>query len=104
MTDREGGLFAIQDGLPRNGPGSDTVTLEALRRIGSLASAPRVLDVGCGVGRSTRTLARALGPGAHITGIDLHGPFVARLAREADAEGLADRVAMCEESHGCSLG
>ncbi len=97
MTEPEA-LFAIQDGLPRNGPGSDAVTLEALGRLGPLAPAPRVLDVGCGVGRSTRVLARALGPGARLTGVDLHRPFLARLAREAEAEGLADRVATREES------
>ncbi len=97
MTELEA-LFAIQDGLPRNGPGSDALTLEALRRLGPLPARPRVLDVGCGVGRSTLALARALGPGARVTGVDLHAPFLAELARAAEAEGLGSRVAAREQS------
>lgn len=97
VTDLEA-LFAIQDGLPRNAPGSDAITLEALRRLGAFGPACRALDLGCGVGRSTRTLARALGPGSRVTGVDLHRPFLARLAREAETEGLSGRVATREES------
>ena len=90
--------FAIQDGLPRNGPGSDAITLEALRLLEPLAPHPRVLDIGCGGGRSTLALARALGPGAAVTGVEVHQPFLARLRRAAEAEGVAARVSTREES------
>lgn len=85
-------LLLIQEGLPRNAPGSDALTLEALARLGPLPAAPRVLELGCGIGRSTLALARALGPGARITGVDLHAPFLASLERAAAAQGLAGRI------------
>jgi SAM-dependent methyltransferase len=52
---------------------------------------PRILDVGCGTGRSALALARAF-PGAAVRGIDLDAASVEE-ARSAAAEaGLADRV------------
>ena len=36
----------------------------------------RVLDVGCGTGDTTLTLARRLGRGGHATGIDLSAPMI----------------------------
>ncbi|WNH52320.1 class I SAM-dependent methyltransferase [Stenotrophomonas oahuensis] len=36
----------------------------------------RVLDVGCGTGDTTLTLARRLGPGGRATGIDLSAPMI----------------------------
>ena len=47
-----------------------------------------VLDVGCGVGRWSRQLARC---GALVTGIDLAPTMVAEARRRAASEGLADR-------------
>jgi SAM-dependent methyltransferase len=47
----------------------------------------RVLDIGCGTGRTTRDAARAAAPGTAL-GIDVSGPMLARARREAESEGL----------------
>jgi SAM-dependent methyltransferase len=48
----------------------------------------RVLDVGCGVGRWSRRLARR---GAQVTGIDLSPTMIAEARRRAAEEGVAGR-------------
>jgi len=50
----------------------------------------RVLDVGCGCGASTLDLARAVGPGGHVTALDISGPMLAEGAVRAAAAGLAN--------------
>jgi SAM-dependent methyltransferase len=61
------------------------------RRLRHGARRPRILDVGCGVGRSTLALARAY-PQASVRGLDLDGPSI-DAARDAAADaGLAHRV------------
>ena len=57
-------FFRLFEGLPRQGPGSDACTREALRRLGPLPPAPRVLDLGCGSGRSALVLAETLHVGS----------------------------------------
>jgi SAM-dependent methyltransferase len=52
-------------------------------------SGSRVLEVGCGVGAQTLTLARN-SPGARITSFDISGASVAQAKREADAAGLTN--------------
>ena len=44
-----------------------------------------VLDVGCGTGDTTLTLARRLGPSGHATGIDLSAPMI-EVARQRAAD------------------
>jgi SAM-dependent methyltransferase len=51
-----------------------------------IARGTRVLDVGCGVGRWSRLLARR---GARVTGIDLSPTMVEESRRRAQAAGLA---------------
>jgi SAM-dependent methyltransferase len=36
----------------------------------------RVLDVGCGTGTTTAELARAVGPGGHVTGVDISDTLI----------------------------
>ncbi len=48
----------------------------------------RVLDLGCGVGRWSRLLARN---GARVTGVDLSPTMVAEAARRAREDGLHER-------------
>lgn len=50
-----------------------------------------VLDIGCGIGRSTLALARAY-PNATVRGIDLDAASVAEAREAAARAGLADRV------------
>ncbi|MET8076871.1 methyltransferase domain-containing protein [Streptomyces sp. NPDC005303] len=59
--------------------------LEAL----GLRPGDRVLDIGCGTGRTTRDAARAASPGTAL-GIDLSEPMVARARLQAEAEGLGN--------------
>jgi len=83
-------LLLLHDGLPRQAPGSDAVTREALRRLPPLPDAPRILDLGCGPGRQALVLARELG--AVVTAVDRHEPFLATLEAAAAAEGLGHLV------------
>ena len=84
MTDDA--LFLLHRDLPREGPGSDACTAEALRRLPALPGDPVVVDLGCGPGRSSLVLARELG--AKVVAVDLHGPFLDQLARTAEAAGI----------------
>ncbi len=55
------------------------------RTIGERPPGMRLLDVGCGPGDGTLALARHLGPGSEVVGVDLAAPMIrraeARLAR-----------------------
>ena len=83
-------LFLLHEGLPRQGPGSDVLTGEALARAIHLPPTPQVLDLGCGSGASTLVLAHHLtGP---ITAVDVHPPYLDQLRRAAAAAGLAERI------------
>ncbi|MFF6773159.1 GNAT family N-acetyltransferase [Streptomyces sp. NPDC012637] len=83
-------FFALHHGLPRQGPGSDSTTRRLLSLAGPLPERPRVLDLGCGPGRSALLLAAEAG--ADVTAVDLHEPFLAELRAAAAARGLADRI------------
>ena len=69
----------------------------------SVAGAPiagaRVLDVGCGLGAIDVLLVEHFGA-AHVTGIDVEAPLVARAAARVDAAGMADRIAIRKVSPG----
>jgi hypothetical protein len=56
-----------------------------------LSSGARVADVGCGGGWSSIAIARAY-PDVSIDGFDLDVPAIERARRNAEAEGLSDRV------------
>ncbi|CAL9590355.1 2-methoxy-6-polyprenyl-1,4-benzoquinol methylase, mitochondrial [Streptomyces sp. enrichment culture] len=105
MTDHSGSLsdhcthaelveafFALHAGLPRQAPGSDATTRHLLSLCGPLPERPRILDLGCGPGRSALLLAQEAGPGAEVTAVDLHRPFLDELRSAAAERGLADRI------------
>jgi serine/threonine-protein kinase HipA len=83
-------LFRLFEELPRQGPGSDACTREALRRLGALPAAPRVLDLGCGSGRSTLVLADAVR--TKVVAVDIHQPFLDALAAAANERGLGHLI------------
>ncbi|GGU15642.1 bifunctional class I SAM-dependent methyltransferase/N-acetyltransferase [Streptomyces lateritius] len=83
-------FFALHHGLPRQGPGSDSTTRRLLALAGPLPERPRVLDLGCGPGRSALLLATEAG--AEVTAVDLHEPFLEELRLAAAARGLGDSV------------
>ncbi|UCC45676.1 MAG: methyltransferase domain-containing protein [Candidatus Zixiibacteriota bacterium] len=58
----------------------ETVMREAVRSL-ELPSGSRGLDAGCGIGSHIPRLAEAIGPGGHVTGVDLSSDHIAR-ARE----------------------
>jgi cyclopropane fatty-acyl-phospholipid synthase-like methyltransferase len=83
-------FFRLFSNLPRQGPGSDDSTREALRRLPRLPSEPRVVDLGCGPGRQTLVLAQELQ--VPITAVDNHAPFLVELEAEAERRGLRHLV------------
>ena len=56
-----------------------------------LASGARILDVGCGVGRTSLALAQAY-PESSVVGIDPDGASIERALALAGARGLSERV------------
>ncbi len=83
-------FFSVHQNLPREAPGSTAVTLHALSMTNTPTQA-RVLDIGCGPGHHTLTLASAL-PGAHVTGLDAHQPYLDVLASGITTDRLSGRV------------
>jgi serine/threonine-protein kinase HipA len=84
-------FMLLHTDLPREGPGSDDCTREALRRLRPfLPNSPVVLDLGCGPGRQTLVLARELG--TTVTAVDAHAPFLKQLEANAAARGLGHLV------------
>jgi ubiquinone/menaquinone biosynthesis C-methylase UbiE len=55
-----------------------------------LAAGARVLDVGCGFGDVTMKLARTLGPGSLVSGVDVAERFVESARRDAELAGAAN--------------
>jgi SAM-dependent methyltransferase len=51
------------------------VIAELLGDAAAARGAQRVLDVGCGVGATTVAIARRLGDGAAVTGVDISAPM-----------------------------
>ena len=89
--DRIASLFLeLFSGLPRQGPGAASCTRRALGLVPNVGPHTRVLDVGCGTGAQTLTLA-ASSP-ARIVAIDIHPPFIDELNRKAHELGIADRL------------
>ncbi|MEV6952603.1 bifunctional class I SAM-dependent methyltransferase/N-acetyltransferase [Streptomyces sp. NPDC051183] len=85
-------FYALHRGLPRQAPGSDASTRRLLSLCGPLPERPRVLDLGCGPGRSALLLAAEAGGGAHVTAVDVYDGFLEELREAAGARGLGDRV------------
>ena len=86
----EAAMFRLFEALPQQGPGSDASTRAGLARLPPLPPAPRVLDLGCGAGRQTLVLAATLQ--TRVLAVDLHQPFLDRLALRAEAHGLASLI------------
>ena len=89
-------FFRLFEGLPRQGPGSDACTREALARLPALPAAPRVVDLGCGSGRAALVLAETLR--TKVIAVDNHQPFLDQLQAAARERGLEDLIeARCED-------
>lgn len=92
MNDRAFQFFLqFHHGIPRKGPGSAEATARAFRRIeGLLPPSPALLDLGCGGGAQTLTLA-SLTAGS-ILAIDSYPVFIEELRQQLSARGWQDRV------------
>lgn len=91
-------FWKLHAGLPKQGPGSDASTARALALCGALPPAPRILDLGCGSGRQSITLARLTG--GFVTAVDRWAPSLATLRERAEAAGLGDRIETLQQSMG----
>lgn len=88
-------FFEIHQDLPREGPGRDKYTQKAYKMLPKLDK-PRILDIGCGPGGPTMELARL--SQNEIIGIDTHQPYLEKLKRKIDTEGLSGRVKSLNQS------
>jgi SAM-dependent methyltransferase len=84
-------LELMYGGLGKLGPGDDGDTLHVLGLLPQ-RSFELVVDVGCGAGRQTLALARALGSGTRVHALDLHEPFLRELGRRAREANLEERI------------
>lgn len=84
-------FFEVFEHLPRQGPGNTACTARAFAMCAELPPAPRIVDLGCGVGAQTLDLARLTA--GSILAVDSHAPFIDRLrARAGEEEGLLANV------------
>jgi SAM-dependent methyltransferase len=62
------------------------------RALAALAAKPgeRILDLGCGCGDSSLSLAERVAPGGQVLGLDLSEPMLVRARERAAAAGLAN--------------
>jgi len=90
-------FFALHNDLPRQGPGSDATTRHLLRLADCRRDRPRVLDAGCGPGRTALLLAAEAD--AQVIAVDLHQPFLDELAETAAEHQLGERVS----TRACSM-
>ena len=74
-------------------PLRDPAIREAIRML-ELPEGSAGLDAGCGIGSHTLLLAEAVGPGGHITGLELFADFVTHAQAQAKRAGLSDRISI----------
>ncbi|MGI6424960.1 MAG: class I SAM-dependent methyltransferase [Tepidanaerobacteraceae bacterium] len=65
----------------RQGPGSEEATLKALSRIPNINKKTKILDIGCGTGGQTITLAK--NTESHITAVDMLPQFLEKLMKKS---------------------
>lgn len=83
-------LYYLHEGLPRQAPGTDASTREAMRQLGYFPRDRRVLEIGCGPGRAAILLAKELK--AFVTAIDIHQPYLDQLIEACGRHALRRRI------------
>ena len=83
-------FFEVHSGLPREGPGDNESTKKAYSMLRALPEKPRIIDIGCGPGMQTITLAKL--SNGKITAVDNHQPFLEQLKKNAEKEGVSEKI------------
>lgn len=84
-------LLDLHKGSDRQGPGSDPETEKAIGLAGIDRDVRlKIVDIGCGTGASTLTLARLLN--ARITAVDLFQDFIDVLVNRAQSNGVGEKI------------
>ena len=83
-------MFSFFADVERKGPGSEASTLKALSLLKNLPTNPRIVEFGCGTGVASIPLARSLD--CELTVVEIHQPFLDKLAENASREGVCDRI------------
>ena len=88
-------IFKIHEDLYYLGPGDNKITLEILKSLPSLSPEALVLDLGCGTGRQTITLAQEIP--CNIRAVDIYQPYLDTLMIRAEKAGIQDKIEIsCE--------
>lgn len=74
----------------RQGPGSEKETKRALSFIDNLNDESKIIDIGCGTGEQTLTLAKNIS--GKIIAIDLLRPFLEKLNQKSREQNLENRI------------
>jgi len=82
-------FFTVFEGLPRQGPGLDSFTARVFYSLP--VNPPYILDIGCGSGMQSLTLAR-LSSRTMITAVDIYQPYLDELQVRAKKEGFDSRI------------
>lgn len=89
-------FFEIHKDIPREGPGDDKSTRQAITMLKNLPSNPTILDIGCGPGMQTIELAKRVN--GKIFAIDIHKPFLDRLLDTAVNKNVLHKIEVKEMS------
>lgn len=83
-------FWEIHRDIPREGPGANSCTRQALQMLKELPKRVNVLDVGCGPGMQTVELAKCLD--GKIVALDTHEPYLDALSLRALKEGVSHKI------------
>ena len=82
-------FYEMFEQMPRQGPGKSEYTKRALSFC-AIPDAPQILDIGCGTGAQTLSLAE--NTDGLITAVDNYGPFLAELRKKASRSGVSKKI------------
>jgi ubiquinone/menaquinone biosynthesis C-methylase UbiE len=89
-------FFEIHRDIPREGPGDNDSTKQAITMLKDVPSNPTILDIGCGPGMQTIELAKNMN--GKIFAIDTHKPFLDRLLETAINKDVSHKIEAKEMS------
>ena len=83
-------IYEYFSNFERQGPGSPEMTIKALSFIDNHTQESKILDIGCGTGGQTMTIAQ--NTKANITGIEIFPDFIDIFNNNAKNRGLQNRM------------